>query len=274
MANDGDLGSRRRESTVCRTEDDVIALIFQGMVVANDDIGMILVNAVTGYRIMGTDEVVALAINQRRIEAIDIVELRRGIVFKSCIIFRGPSAIIIFLLISFDRIANTYDLGHVGIIYDVAAAKGHDLSATFRNGILQDFLNCLHIICQVCLCQLLKVLVIQLHVPIGIGDSIVGPHNDCCIGILGIVHLPDHTTGYAIERHLVIRIDDIQSTYGQRSRSLVTVRICIRRNDLIAYPNGDAGNPVCFAGRSIFSGCLTCCISQTIRTESQYRRCQ
>ena len=138
MTDDGDLGSRRRKSIFCRTKDDVVALIFQCMVVANDDIGMVIFYAFTGYRIMGTDEVVVLAIDQRRIEAIDIVELRRDILIKFCIPIRRPGTII-FLLISFDRIANTYDLGHVGIIYDVAAAKGHDLSATGRNGSLQGF---------------------------------------------------------------------------------------------------------------------------------------
>ena len=139
VAEDGNLGSCRRKGTGCRTEDDVVSLVFQGVVIADDDIGMIIFYTVTGYGIVGADEVVVLAIDQLRVEAIDIVELRRGIVIKSCIPIRRPGAIIIFLLIPFDRIANTYDLGHVGIVHDVTATKGHNLSATGRNGSLQGF---------------------------------------------------------------------------------------------------------------------------------------
>ena len=110
---------------------------------------------------------------------------------------------------SLQYIADTHDLGRLGIVNRVAAAHDHDLAATFRNGFLQDFCNFLHIILLVCLHQCLQGLFIQLHVLIGIGDFIAGPHNDCCIGILGIVHLTDDTIGNSIEVNLCSGIDDI-----------------------------------------------------------------
>ena len=229
MAEDGDLGSCRRKGTGCRTEDDVVALVFQGVIIADDDIGMIIFYTVTGYGIVGTDEIIVLAIDQRRVEAIDIVELRRGSI-KFCIPIRRPGAIIIFLLISFDRIANTYDLGHVGIVHDVAATKGHDLSTTGRNGSLQGFAQGFRIMYAVHDSAHIR----GINIPVGIRNDVACPIDKSCIGICRHIGLTDNTIGYTAKSSRVSRIIiDVKGTIRQ-GRSPTEIPFSRRR-----YPIND-----------------------------------
>ena len=60
-----------------RTDDDVVLLIRQFVVVTEDDIGLVLVDAVTSYTVVGTNDVVIFAVSQGILEAIDIVVLSR-----------------------------------------------------------------------------------------------------------------------------------------------------------------------------------------------------
>ena len=52
-------------------------------------------------------------------------------------------------------IADAHDLRILSIIYSIATANGHDLTAAFRNGFLQNFRDFLHILFLVCLLQFL-----------------------------------------------------------------------------------------------------------------------
>ena len=221
MAKDGNLGSCCRKGTGCRTEDDVVALVFQGVIIADDDIGMIIFYTVTGYRIVGTDEIIVLAIDQRRVEAIDIVELRRGIV---------RCAIIIFLLISFDRIANTYDLGHVGIVHDVTATKGHDLSTTGRNSSLQGFTQCFRIFQVASDGSHFR----DINITVGVRNDVACPINKSCIGIRRHIGLTDDAVGHAAEGSGLIRIIvDVKSTIrqGRSPTEIFTARSSCPVND-------------------------------------------
>ncbi len=52
-------------------------------------------------------------------------------------------------------ITDAHYLGILGIVHRIAAANGHDLTAAFRNGFLQNFRDLLHILFLVCLHQFL-----------------------------------------------------------------------------------------------------------------------
>ena len=62
---------------ICRTDDDIVLSICQGVVITDDDIRLVLVDAVTGDAVVGADDVVIFAVSQGILEAIDIVVLSR-----------------------------------------------------------------------------------------------------------------------------------------------------------------------------------------------------
>ena len=182
------------------------------MVVANDDIGMVIFYAVTGYGIVGTDKIVVFAIDQRRIEAIDIVELRRGSITKFRCSIRRPDTISIFRLISLDRIANTHDLSHVGIVHDVAATKGHDLSATGRNSSLQGFAQGFRILQVASDGSHFR----DINIPVGVRNDVACPIDKSCIGICRHIGLTDDAVGHAAKGSRIFSIIiDVKSTIRQ-----------------------------------------------------------
>ena len=63
--------------SIGRTDNDVVLLIRQFMVVAEDDIGLILVYAFSADLVVRTDDIVMFAVSQFVLEAIDEVVLRR-----------------------------------------------------------------------------------------------------------------------------------------------------------------------------------------------------
>ena len=124
MADSYDVGGCRFiVGSIGRTDDDVVLFIIQSVVIADHDVRLVLINTVTSYTVVGTNDVVIFAVSQGILEAIDIVVLRRG-AFSICIIAAG------------DLIAHADDLSHVGFVNRVAAAHDHDLGTTLRNSSL------------------------------------------------------------------------------------------------------------------------------------------
>ena len=124
MADGYDVGGCRFIiGGIGRTDDDVVLLIRQFMVVAEDDIGLILVYAVSADRVVRTDDIVMFAVSQFVLEAIDEVVLRR-------------CAFCIGAVCALDGVANAGNLGHVSFVNRVAAAHDHDLSAAILDSIL------------------------------------------------------------------------------------------------------------------------------------------
>ena len=125
--------------------------IGQRMVIAKDNIGLIrilfglfVIIAVAGKFIVGTDDIIMLAVNDLIAEAVDVVVLRR--LFRVIILdgsigsisgsISNPFALIVLHLITFDGISDTDNLAHIGTFDVIAAAHDHDLSAAFLDGIL------------------------------------------------------------------------------------------------------------------------------------------
>ena len=108
---------------ICRTDDDIVLSICQGVVIADDDIRLVLVDAVTSYTVVGTNDVVIFAVSQFVLEAIDEVVLRRR-------------AFCIGAVCARDGVADTDNLAHIGAFDVIAAAHDHDLSTTLRNSSL------------------------------------------------------------------------------------------------------------------------------------------
>ena len=107
-----------------RTDNDVVLLVRQFVVVAEDDVGLVLVYAVAADLIIRTDDIVMLAISQFVLEAVNEVILRRRTFCISAVCAR-------------DFVADAGDLCHIGFVNGVAAAHNHDLSTAGRNCILQ-----------------------------------------------------------------------------------------------------------------------------------------
>ena len=99
---------------ICRTDDNIIALIRQSMVITNHNVRLVLVDAVTGDAVVGADDVVALAVFQGVVRAIYVVVL-------------GRSVCCIGGILTGNGVTDTDDLGHVGAGNLVAAAHDHDL---------------------------------------------------------------------------------------------------------------------------------------------------
>ena len=125
VANGYDVGSCRFiVGGIGRTDDDVVLLVRQFVVVAEDDIGLIFIYVIAADLIFRTDDIVIFAVGQFVLEAIDEVVLRRRVFCISAIRTR-------------DFVADTGNLGHVGFIHNVAAAHDHDLSAAIFDSSLQ-----------------------------------------------------------------------------------------------------------------------------------------
>jgi len=63
MADDDCIGSfSYRIFGIGRADDDVVALVFQRMVITEDDIGLVLFYRVTRYGVMGANQVVILPV--------------------------------------------------------------------------------------------------------------------------------------------------------------------------------------------------------------------
>ena len=141
--------------------------------------------------ILGTDHIRILGIGHLVLEPIHKIVLADGI-------FR-----------SLQGIADTHDLGCLGIVHGVAAAHDHDLATAFWDRFLQDFRDFLHILILVCLHQFLQSFFIQLHFPVGIGNFVTSSHNDRRIGVLRIVHLAHHAAGGSVIGAIGIGINNI-----------------------------------------------------------------
>ena len=75
MADGNHIRDGRFINCIQRTQDDIVLRICQGMVIAKDDIRLVLIRACASYRIVRTDDVIVLAIFKGGIETIHIVQL-------------------------------------------------------------------------------------------------------------------------------------------------------------------------------------------------------
>ena len=75
MADGNHIRDGRFINCIQRPQDDIVLRIRQGMVIAKDDIRLVLIRACAGYRIVRTDDVIVLAIFKGGIETIHIVQL-------------------------------------------------------------------------------------------------------------------------------------------------------------------------------------------------------
>ena len=116
-------GCRFIVGSIGRTDNDVVLLIRQFMVVAEDDIGLILVYAFSADLVVRTDNIVMFAVSQFVLEAIDEVVLRRR-------------AFCIGAVCARDGVTYASDLSHIGFVNRVAAAHDHDLSAAILDSSL------------------------------------------------------------------------------------------------------------------------------------------
>ena len=124
MAHGDHIRNGGRIPIISGTQDDIVLRIRQGMVIPEDDIGLVLVGAVTGYGIVSPDQVVVLAVGQGGVETFHIVQLRRFV----CIIGIPAAG---------NGVAHAGDLGLIGFLHTVAAAHDHDLATAIGNGFLQ-----------------------------------------------------------------------------------------------------------------------------------------
>ena len=183
------------------------------MVITEHNVGIIRINAVTSYGIVSTDDIIALAIDQRRIEAIYIVQLRRlvRIIVLACSIrfVSNPLTFIILYLIALDCIANAGDLGHIGLVNSVAAAHDHDLAAAVGNSFLRILNYCCHIIFLNISFNFRQIYFRSINVAVRIGNNVTGPIDNCSIRILSYVGLSNDAVGYTTDclRSISILID-------------------------------------------------------------------
>ena len=120
MADSYDIGGCRFiVGGIGRTDDDIVLLVRQFVVISEDDVGLVRIYAVAADLVLRTDDIVMLAVRQLILEAVDEVVLRR-------------SPFCIGAIFTAHRVAHTGDLGHVGFVNGVAAAHDHDLSAAGR----------------------------------------------------------------------------------------------------------------------------------------------
>ena len=124
MADGYDVGNCRFiVGLIGRTDNDVVLLIRQLMVIAEDDVGLVLIYAVAANFVFRTNDIVVLAVGQFILEAVDEVVLRRRSFFVDAVL-------------TAHLVAHTGDLRHVSFVNRVAAAHDHDLGTTVRNSFL------------------------------------------------------------------------------------------------------------------------------------------
>ena len=120
MADGYDVGGCRFiVGGIGRTDDDVVLLVRQFVVIAEDDVGLVRIYVVAADLVIRADNIVMLAVGQLILEAVDEVVLRR-------------SPFCVGAIFTAYRVAHASNLGHVGFVNGVAAAHDHDLSAAGR----------------------------------------------------------------------------------------------------------------------------------------------
>ena len=189
-----------------RTDDDVVLLVRQFVVITEDDVGLVRIYAVTADLVLRADDIVVLAVGQFILEAVDEVVLRR------CSFCVGA-------VLTVHLIADTGDLGHVGFVNVVAATHDHDLTATTLNGVLHSFAKLGWIVDTAQnSCSFLFI-----NGTIGILDRISCTIDDSRIGVSGHVSLTHDAVGHAAECTGLCRIlVDVERTIGQSRCTLKT----------------------------------------------------
>ena len=198
-----------------RTDDDVVLLVRQFVVITEDDVGLVRIYAVTADLVLRADDIVVLAVGQLILEAVDEVVLRR------CSFCVGA-------VLTVHLIADTGDLGHVGFVNGVATAHDHDLSATTLNGVLHSFAKLGWIVDTAKnSCSFLFI-----NGTIGIRDNVACAIDNGRIGVLGHVDLANNAVGHAAVRFCGIGIlVDVECTIGQSRCTAKIKTICFRIDD-------------------------------------------
>ena len=183
MADDYGVRSSQFLLSISRTDDHIIALIAQGMVIPKDD-----VLAAIAQGVLGTDDVIGRTACYDVVEAFYIVQFRTG-----------------------NRVAEAHDLGLIGFGDVVPATDSHDLAATFRNSLLQGFF-------QVCRGAALHGAGVDVDIFIGISNGIAGAQDNGGVGIGGHIALADDAVSYAAKFLICARVlVQVQGAQGDRS---------------------------------------------------------
>ena len=230
VANDDRVTSYSlRIFSITRTNDYRVLLSSQCMVIADDNIRLVgsfdwqdrvIIIAVAGKFIIGTDDIIMLAVNNLIAEAVDVVVLRRlfrviirDSCFRRCI--SNPFVCIVLYLITFDGISDTDNLAHIGTFDVIAAAHDHDLSAAFLDGILHKLSQCFWIVSVY-----INFYRINRYITIGVGNGVACANRNSCIGIRHIVDLADKAVGHTAGRpRLGSTLICIACTIGYSSRT-------------------------------------------------------
>ena len=204
MADDYGVRSSQFLLSISRTDDHIIALIAQGMVIPKDD-----VLAAIAQGVLGTDEVIGRTACYGVVEAFYIVQFRTG-----------------------NRVAEAHDLRLIGFGDVVPAADSHDLAAAFRNSLLQGFF-------QVCRGAALHGAGVDVDIFIGICDGIAGAQDNGGVGIGGHIALADDAVSYAAKFLICARVlVQVQGAQGDRSCAPQVdagSRTCIHDTGIRAY---------------------------------------
>ena len=211
MADGYDIGGCRFiVGGIGRTDNDVVLLVRQFVVVAEDDVGLVRIYAVTADLVLRADDIVVLAVGQFVLEAIDEVILRRRTFCISAVCAR-------------DFVSNAGDLGHIGTFNVVAAAHDHDLSTAGRNGFLQILSYSCCIFLRDILLHLAQIEFRGINGAIRIGDCIACTIDDGSIRINRRIGLTDNAVSYTamLFRDICVLVN-VECTIGQSRCTLQT----------------------------------------------------
>ena len=183
MADDYSIGSSQFFIfIICRTNDYIVALTAQLVVITKDNVIVATVQS-----ILSTNNIIALTVRNSVVETIYIVQFRIR-----------------------NRVAHTDDLSLVGTSNLVATADGHDLSTTVRNGLLQSVFQFFRRVS-------LHLAGVNRYISVRIRDGVPGAQDDGGVGIGGYVALADDAVGHATESLTCIGVlVQVQGAQGNR----------------------------------------------------------
>ena len=193
-----------------RTDDDVVLLVRQFVVITEDDIGLVRIDAITADLVIRADDIVVLAVGQLILEAVDEVVLRR------CSFCVGT-------VITGYFVTYTGDLGHVGFVNGVAAAHDHDLGTAGRYCRLQVLSHSCCILILDILLHLAQIEFRGINSTVRIGNRVACTIDDGSIRIRRRIGLADNAVSYATDRFCGICIlVDVERAIRQSRCTLQT----------------------------------------------------
>ena len=234
MSNRYGIRGRHFLFFIRRANNDIVLRIRQGMVIPEDDVGLILVHAVATNFVVRADDIVMLAIGQFILETINIVVL--------C----GCSLCVGAILTGY-FVADADNLSHIGFVNSIATAHDHDLAAAGRNGFLQILSHSCRIFLSDILFNLAQVELRGINSTIRIGDRIACTIDDGGIRVSRRIGLTDNAVSYTamLFRDICVLVD-VECTIGQSRCTTEVKALCFPRIDDTGVRTGHRrSNAVC-----------------------------